>query len=88
MNSKIPEGAINEKWNNYKAKAQLVNPAHRKKLNVIVVGTGLVDVVHPVAVFCFHPGQQGRLKIQHLGDFNVLQIAFVGGVQRQAHFRY
>lgn len=41
MDSKIPQGPLADKWNTYKAKAKLVNPANRKKLNVIVVGTGL-----------------------------------------------
>ena len=39
--SKIPEGPIAEKWTNYKAHQKLVNPANKRKLDVIVVGTGL-----------------------------------------------
>ena len=38
---KIPEGPISEKWTNYKAHQKLVNPANKRKLDVIVVGTGL-----------------------------------------------
>ena len=41
LDSKIPEGPLAEKWTNYKAKQKLVNPANKRKLNVIVVGTGL-----------------------------------------------
>jgi succinate dehydrogenase / fumarate reductase flavoprotein subunit len=41
LDSKIPEGPLEQKWENYKKKAKLVNPANRKKLDVIVVGTGL-----------------------------------------------
>ena len=41
IDSKIPDGPLADKWNNYKAKAKLVNPANRNKLSVIVVGTGL-----------------------------------------------
>ncbi len=41
LNSKIPSGAIAEKWNKYKAEQNLVNPANKRKLDIIVVGTGL-----------------------------------------------
>lgn len=39
--SKIPEGPLAEKWTNYKSKQKLVNPANKRRLDVIVVGTGL-----------------------------------------------
>ncbi len=41
LNSKIPSGSLFEKWSNYKANQNLVNPANKRKLDVIVVGTGL-----------------------------------------------
>ncbi len=41
IDSKIPEGALAEKWTNYKAHQKLVNPANKRRLDVIVVGTGL-----------------------------------------------
>ena len=41
IDSKIPEGPIAEKWTNYKAHQKLVNPANKRKLDIIVVGTGL-----------------------------------------------
>ena len=41
INSRIPEGPVAEKWTNYKAHQKLVNPANKRKLDVIVVGTGL-----------------------------------------------
>ncbi len=41
INSKIPEGPISEKWTNFKAHQKLVNPANKRKLDIIVVGTGL-----------------------------------------------
>ena len=40
-NSRIPEGPVAEKWTNYKAHQKLVNPKNKRKLDVIVVGTGL-----------------------------------------------
>ena len=41
IDSKIPEGPIAEKWTNYKAHQKLVNPANKRNLDIIVVGTGL-----------------------------------------------
>ena len=41
LDSKIPAGPIAEKWSNYKAHQKLVNPKNKRKLDVIVVGTGL-----------------------------------------------
>ena len=41
IDSKIPEGALAEKWSNYKAHQKLVNPANKRKLDIIVVGSGL-----------------------------------------------
>ena len=41
LESKIPEGALAEKWKNYKDHQKLVNPANKRRLDVIVVGTGL-----------------------------------------------
>ena len=40
VTAKIPEGPLAEKWNNYKAHQKLVNPANKRRLDVIVVGTG------------------------------------------------
>ena len=41
LDPKIPSGPLSEKWSKYKAQQRLVNPANKRKLNVIVVGTGL-----------------------------------------------
>ena len=41
LESKIPAGPVAEKWSNYKAHQKLVNPKNKRKLDVIVVGTGL-----------------------------------------------
>lgn len=41
INSKIPQGALADKWTNYKNSQKLVNPANKRRLDVIVVGTGL-----------------------------------------------
>ncbi len=41
LDAKIPKGAVAQKWTNYKNNQNLVNPANKRKLDVIVVGTGL-----------------------------------------------
>lgn len=41
INSKIPEGPLAQKWTNYKNHQKLVNPSNKRKLDVIIVGTGL-----------------------------------------------
>ena len=41
LDSKIPKGPLAEKWTNYKSNQKLVNPANKRRLDVIVVGTGL-----------------------------------------------
>ena len=41
LDAKIPEGRLSEKWSNYQATTRIVNPANKKKLDIIVVGAGL-----------------------------------------------
>ena len=41
LESKIPPGPIGEKWDKYKFELKLVNPANKRKYDVIVVGSGL-----------------------------------------------
>ncbi|MCB9015844.1 MAG: fumarate reductase/succinate dehydrogenase flavoprotein subunit [Lentimicrobiaceae bacterium] len=41
FNSKIPKGSLSEKWTDYKAHTNLVNPSNKRRLEIIVVGTGL-----------------------------------------------
>jgi succinate dehydrogenase / fumarate reductase flavoprotein subunit len=62
LNAKIPPGLLKDKWSFYKDHARLVNPANRKKLEVIVVGTGLAgsaaaaslaEMGYKVKSFCF-----------------------------------
>ena len=68
--SKIPEGPIAEKWTNYKAHQKLVNPANKRKLDVIVVGTGLA-------------GASAASTLGELG-FNVLNFC-IQDSPRRAH---
>ncbi|MCD6179266.1 MAG: FAD-binding protein, partial [Bacteroidales bacterium] len=41
LDSKVPQGPVAEKWTNYKAHQNLVNPSNKRKIDIIVVGTGL-----------------------------------------------
>ncbi len=41
LKSKIPSGPLADKWNNHKFDLKLINPANKKKFDVIVVGSGL-----------------------------------------------
>ena len=41
LNSKAPEGALSQKWSNYKATQKLINPSNKRKVDIIIVGTGL-----------------------------------------------
>ena len=63
LDAKIPEGPIEDKWDNHKFNVKLVNPANKRKFEVIVVGTGLAgasaaaslaELGYNVKVFTFH----------------------------------
>ncbi|MEY4703153.1 MAG: succinate dehydrogenase, partial [Bacteroidota bacterium] len=41
LDAKIPAGEMDKKWTDYKGHVKLVNPANKRKLEIIVVGTGL-----------------------------------------------
>ena len=41
LNAKIPAGPLAQKWSNHKAHINVVSPANKRKLDVIIVGTGL-----------------------------------------------
>ncbi|RMG98349.1 MAG: FAD-binding protein, partial [Chloroflexi bacterium] len=41
LDAKIPDGPIQEKWDRYRFEMKLVNPANKRKFNIIVVGSGL-----------------------------------------------
>ena len=62
LDSKIPEGPLAEKWTKHKFNLKLVNPANKRKYDVIVVGTGLAgasaaaslgELGYNVKAFCF-----------------------------------
>jgi succinate dehydrogenase / fumarate reductase flavoprotein subunit len=70
IDPRIPEGPLAEKWTNYKAHQKLVNPANKRRLDIIVVGTGLA-------------GASAAASLGELG-FNVLSFC-IQDSPRRAH---
>ncbi len=79
LNSKAPQGAIEDKWNNYKADVKLVNPNNKRKFKVIVVGTGLAgasaaatlaELGYQVDAFTFHDSPRRAHSIAAQGGIN------------------
>ena len=79
LNAKVPEGALRDKWDNYKADAKLVNPNNKRKFKVIVVGTGLAgasaaatlaELGYQVDAFTFHDSARRAHSIAAQGGIN------------------
>jgi len=79
INSKIPEGPLAEKWTNYKSTCKLVNPNNKRKLDIIIVGTGLAgasaaaslgELGYNVKVFCYQDSPRRAHSIAAQGGIN------------------
>ncbi|MBC7889258.1 MAG: fumarate reductase/succinate dehydrogenase flavoprotein subunit [Ferruginibacter sp.] len=79
FDAKIPNGEMNEKWSDYKGHVKLVNPANKRKLEVIVVGTGLAgasaaaslgEMGYKVKAFCFQDSPRRAHSIAAQGGIN------------------
>ena len=79
INSKIPSGSLFEKWEKYKAIQNLVSPANKRKLDIIVVGTGLAgastaatlgELGFNVKVFCYQDSPRRAHSIAAQGGIN------------------
>jgi succinate dehydrogenase / fumarate reductase, flavoprotein subunit len=79
LDSKIPSGAIADKWTNYKDHINLVNPANKRNLDIIVVGTGLAggsaaatlaELGYNVKTFCFQDSPRRAHSIAAQGGIN------------------
>ena len=79
LDSKIPSGPVKEKWTNYKAHQNLVNPANKRKIDIIVVGTGLAggaaaaslsELGFNVKVFCIQDSPRRAHSIAAQGGIN------------------
>lgn len=79
LDAKIPEGQIDEKWSKYKSSVSLVNPANKRNLEIIVVGSGLAgssaaaslaEMGYKVKVFCFQDSPRRAHSIAAQGGIN------------------
>ncbi|WP_126245544.1 fumarate reductase/succinate dehydrogenase flavoprotein subunit [Chitinophaga rhizosphaerae] len=79
LNAKIPAGPLETKWSKYKSTVKLVNPANKRKLEIIVVGTGLAgasaaaslgELGYKVKVFCFQDSARRAHSIAAQGGIN------------------
>ena len=79
LDSKIPEGSIEKKWENYKAHTNLVNPSNRRKIDIIIVGSGLAggaaaatlgEAGYNVKVFYFQDSPRRAHSIAAQGGIN------------------
>ena len=79
LDAKIPEGPIAEKWTNHKNKINVVNPANKRAIDVIVVGTGLAggsaaaslaELGYNVKAFCFQDSPRRAHSIAAQGGIN------------------
>jgi len=79
LDAKIPSGNLDNKWTDYKGHCKLVNPANKRKLEVIVVGTGLAgasaaaslgELGYKVKAFCFQDSPRRAHSIAAQGGIN------------------
>jgi len=79
LHSKIPPGRLEEKWIDYKGHCKLVNPANKRKLEIIIIGTGLAgasaaaslgELGYQVKAFCFQDSPRRAHSIAAQGGIN------------------
>ncbi|MCU0335037.1 MAG: fumarate reductase/succinate dehydrogenase flavoprotein subunit [Chitinophagaceae bacterium] len=79
LNAKIPAGPLENKWKSYKSTCKLVNPANKRKLEIVVVGTGLAgasaaaslaELGYKVKAFCFQDSPRRAHSIAAQGGIN------------------
>ena len=79
LDAKIPEGPLKDKWTNYKNHIDLVNPANKRNIDIIVVGTGLAggsaaaslaEMGYNVKAFCYQDSPRRAHSIAAQGGIN------------------
>src|SRR6185312_15517557 len=79
LDAKIPEGPMDQKWTNYKNHVKLVSPANKRKLEIIIIGTGLAgasaaatlaELGYKVKSFCFQDSPRRAHSIAAQGGIN------------------
>src|ERR1044072_8181144 len=79
LDAKVPEANLEDKWTDYKGHCKLVNPANKRKLEIIVVGSGLAgasaaaslaELGYQVRCFCFQDSPRRAHSIAAQGGIN------------------
>ena len=79
LDAKIPPGRLEDKWRNYQMRAHLINPANKKKLEVLVVGSGLAgagaaatlaELGYHVKCFCYQDSARRAHSVAAQGGIN------------------
>lgn len=79
LDSKIPRGPLDQMWRNYQIDSQLINPANKKKIKIIVVGTGLAgagaaatlaELGYQVQSFCYQDSARRAHSVAAQGGIN------------------
>lgn len=79
LEAKVPSGKLEEKWRNYQVQSKLINPANKKKLKVIVVGSGLSgagaaatlgELGYDVLCFCYQDSARRAHSVAAQGGVN------------------
>src|SRR5215203_5917603 len=79
LDAKIPAGTLEKKWEDYKSHVKLVNPANKRRLEIIVIGTGLAgasaaaalgELGYKVKAFCFQDSPRRAHSIAAQGGIN------------------
>lgn len=79
LDAKIPDGPLEEKWRNYQTKSKLINPANKKRLGIIVVGSGLsgagaaatlAELGYEVHCFCYQDSARRAHSVAAQGGIN------------------
>lgn len=79
LDSRIPEGSLADKWTNYRSSIPLVNPANKRNIEIVVVGSGLAgasaaatlaELGYKVKVFCFQDSPRRAHSIAAQGGIN------------------
>src|ERR1700742_568388 len=79
LNSHIPEGPLDKKWEDYKGHVKLVNPANKRSIEIIIIGTGLAgasaaaslgEMGYKVKAFCFQDSPRRAHSVAAQGGIN------------------
>src|SRR5210317_1990652 len=79
LDSKVPKGPLAEKWSSHKMNSKLINPANKRKFNIIVVGSGLAggaaaatlsELGYKVKCFCYQDSARRAHSIAAQGGIN------------------